>query len=386
MSPTAEFADAVQAVKPLDVAAYLRLHGWAEQRIVRDAYSLWTRSIAERGEFEAMLPLDRGFSDFGRRVRELVETLEIVEQRSLPHIIEDLTTPNADIIRARLAPDANFDGTLPLDDGATVFQQVRELVLAAACAAVARKPVFAKRKPDQAMRYLREQARIGQTGRGSYVITVLSPVSPALRDKGQLSLLPGLEEEPFPRKVVRLLAEALAATVDGARLAASSGELDPFASAVSRGVSANLCEAILGLNHGSGDRGVEFSFSWAPTRGAPPNVRNVYRLTPDAMPYLEEASRAFRRAPELEGVDVIGFVHKLQRNDEDERRRSEVTIVGTADGEPRSVVATLEDDLETLAIRAYEELLKIACVGELVRDGRSYRLRNPREVRIVDDP
>src|SRR5438445_10304022 len=167
------------------------------------------------------------------------------------------------------------------------FQHMRDLMLAAACAAVAPKQVFAKRKPDQAMKYLRE-ARIGQTQRGSYVITVLSPVPPVLLAGNQAVLLPEVEDEPFSRKTVRTLADAWAATTEGVQSAASSGKLDLLTKGVARGVSANLCEAILGLHEGSGARGVEFSFSWAPSRGAPQNIKSAQWLQTDSMPFLEE--------------------------------------------------------------------------------------------------
>jgi len=261
------------------------------------------------------------------------------------------------------------------------FQHMRDLMLAAACAAVAPKQVFAKRKPDQAMKYLRE-ARIGQTQRGSYVSTVLSPVPPVLLAGNQAVLLPEVEDEPFSRKTVRTLADALAATTEGVQSAASSGKLDLLTKGVARGVSANLCEAILGLHEGSGARGVEFSFSWAPSRGAPQNIKSAQWLQTDSMPFLEETSRYFRQTSELEGAEVFGSVHRLEHLN---GNAGDVTIIGTVDGERRTVVTELHGENHNLAIRAYKEVLPVRCVGELVKEGKSYRLKNPRDFRLVDE-
>ena len=381
MTSALQIADIVKSFRPLEAASYLRLHGWKQRDSVPEKYALWTKQEENREGFEVMLPLATGFSDFPRRVRDLIETLQAEEHRGLLEILEDLTTPHADIVRARLAPEGDMGGTLPLEDGAAAFQHMRDLMLSAACAAVAPKQVYAKRKPDQAMKYLRE-ARIGQTQRGSYVITVLSPVPPVLLAGNQTVMLPETEEEPFGRKTVRILAEALAATVSGVADAASTGKLDAFSAGVCMGVSANLCEAILGLNEGSGSRGLGFSFSWAPSRGAPEGVKNVQQLQADSMPYLEEASRHFRQTSELEEVEVFGVVHRLEHLNGD---AGKVTIVGTADSERRTVVMELAGELHKLAIRAYEKLLPVACVGELAKEGKSYTLRNPRHFRVVDE-
>jgi hypothetical protein len=381
MISTIEVSEIVRTFKPLDVASYLRLHGWTQQEIVPEKYAIWTKGNGDRDGFEVLLPLAAHFRDFASRVADLINTLQAVEKRALPEILEDLTTPHADIVRARLAPDGDMNGSLPLEDGASVFQQMRDLVLAAACAAISPRHVYAKRKPDQAMNYLRE-ARFGQTKRGSYVITVLSPVPPILAN-GQQRLAPEFEDEPFSRKTIRLLADALAATEDGVQEVAASGRLDVFAAAVERGVSANLCEAIIKLNKGAGDRGVEFSFAWAPSRGEPQGVRNLHRLMPDSMPYLEEVSRYFRQTSELDEVEVFGVVHKLELTDLPDVEK--VTIVGTADGERRSVLTELGGDLRKLVIRAHEDRIPVALVGELTKEGKSYRLRNPRDFRLVEE-
>ena len=300
----------------------------------------------------------------------------------LPDIIEDMTTPNADIVRVRIASDGGSDGSLPLEEGTGAFLEIRELMLSAACSAIEPRGVYSKRKPDRAMKYLRE-ARIGQTRRGSYVITVLSPVPPILRSENQQLLLQDMDDEPFSRKTVRTLAEALSATAAGVASAVSSGKMDGFSSGIAKGVSANLCDALVGLNKGGGSRGLDFGFSWAPSRGAPPDVKGECRLPTDAMPYLEEASRHFRQTSEVEGAEVFGIVHKLEHVSETDGGK--VTIVATVDGTRRTIVTELQGDMHKLAIRAYEDYLPVACVGELVKEGKSHWLRNPRDFRVVDE-
>jgi hypothetical protein len=50
-------------------------------------------------------------------------------------------------------------------------------MLAAACSALEPRPLFAPRKPELAMSYI-NRARFGLARRGSYIMTIISPVLP----------------------------------------------------------------------------------------------------------------------------------------------------------------------------------------------------------------
>ena len=63
--------------------------------------------------------------------------------------------------------------------------------------------------------------------------------------------------------------------------------------------------------------------------------------------------------------------------------RGRVTIYGSVEGVPRTVVTELSEAEHSLAVRAYEGRLPITCSGELVREGRSWTLKNPRGVRLL---
>ena len=57
------------------------------------------------------------------------------------------------------------------------MERARDLVLAAACAAITKRAYFATRKPTKATDYL-SRVRMGQTERGSYVLTIRSDGMP----------------------------------------------------------------------------------------------------------------------------------------------------------------------------------------------------------------
>ena len=110
---------------------------------------------------------------------ELVGILATKENRSQLEVLSDLQTAGSDVIRVRFRHASSNDGSISLDQGEALVENAREMMLAGACAAVQPKPYYLRRRPEEANRFLRG-LRMGQTERGSYVLTVYSPVSPGL--------------------------------------------------------------------------------------------------------------------------------------------------------------------------------------------------------------
>ena len=195
--------DALRALTPLELTAYLRSKGWKQQMDLHGKAFLWLFE-GEHGESEVTVPLRREFADYALRVQEVIQTVSKVEQRSELEVLRDLLTATADLVRVR-APDMDSDtGSLPLELGVQFVQRSRDMVLAAACAALNKRAYFAKRKAQQAMDYL-SHVRMGQTEHGSFVLTFLSPVAPELRPAQEP--MPFITEvsEPYERQVTRTL-------------------------------------------------------------------------------------------------------------------------------------------------------------------------------------
>lgn len=375
MKATIRDLETLRTIRPLEVVSYLRAHRWHQaEKLERGAF--WIKE--ESGtSFEILLPLDATLRDFPNRIAEVLSTLEQAEKRSQLEIVEDLVTTSADVVRPRL-PGANHVGEISLEQGRIVYDEARNLMLAAACAAVEKRSLYAKRKPEQAMRFL-DHAKFGMPQRGSYILTIISPVSPKIA-VGKSLFGEEMADEPFERRTMRTLAEAVHALEVASREVAATGELEPMKLAVQRGVSANLCEAIIGLHEGSGEKGVEFAFSWAPLRGVPEGVPRFASVTPDFISIIRETARLFRETETAGGIEVLGVVNRLEHQGGDHGR---VTIFGSADGVPRNVSTELSNTDHLLAVRSYQERIPLSCTGELMREGRSWVLRNPREIELL---
>ena len=375
-------AAALCALKPLEVVSYLRSNGWRKDGEQQGNRSRWLRADRDGEEFEITVPLNHQFRDFAARMGDVLQVLAACEGRSQLQILRDLQVMGADVIRLRLVDAELAHATVPLDEGAIFIERARDLMLAVACAAVNPRAYYPSRKPAQAIDYIRK-ARLGQTEPGSFVVTILSPVPPSLADpNGQLIAL----EEPYERQVTQTLAVALNAVRQAAEDAATSGQVDSFVQAVSRGVSANLCDALAGMGSFSeGNRVVEVQFSWSRNRplvrGA--EVPNRILFDSDAFPLIRQAAVYLKESTPREEFEIRGLVVKLDRPEA--TALGKVTIHGLIDDQPRKVVVELRDPDYHKAVTAHDQGRLVRCSGVLVREGRAFWLYDPYGFAVEED-
>lgn len=209
-------AEAVRAIQPIDAVLYLRARGWTERHTDAGRSSTWTQTVSGE-EFEVLLPLTATPRDYALRMGDLLGVLAVVERRSQWDVYGDLLKITSDVIRIRIADPELQDGTLPIEENAQIAQKARDLMLAAACATTEKRAVWHKRKPGQAMEHVRRM-RIGQSERGSYVVTVLSRVTPQLQAAAGGQVFE--PETPYDRRVTQTLAHSLLALAGAAEQAA----------------------------------------------------------------------------------------------------------------------------------------------------------------------
>lgn len=371
--------DAVRALRPLEVAAYLRSRGWVKAELHTGRSAVWTLTVAGE-EYEALLPLDQAMRDFALRMGDLLRVLAKAEGRSQAEIFNDLLTATSDVLRIRIEDPELRDGTIPVEAHARMAQRARDLVLAAACAVVEHRAVWHTRKPAQAMEHLR-RVRIGQTERGSYVVTVISRVAPSL-DTHQGALID--LEPPYERQVMLQLADALADLRRTAEHAALSGEIASFGEAVRHGVSANLCEAVVGLwGEEAAQRRLAFGFAWAPARAADMTVPTEVSFAEDRIPVIRELGRLLREQAPISDFELEGAVVKLERPEGATTGRA--TVMSLVEGRQRRIVMELGDSDYWTAVQAHAQQMPIRGVGTLARDGKSYSLQDPREIVLGEE-
>jgi hypothetical protein len=367
---------ALSSLRPLELMAYLRAKGWKQESEIGDRGAVW----ALDHDLDVVLPARRELGDYALRVSEVLRTLARAEGRSELEILRDLQATTSDLLRIRVLHQQSEAGTLPLADAVKFVEQARDLMLASACAAIEKRPVYAKRKPQSAMDYL-NHVHMGQTERGSFVLTVLSPVTPELKPV-QGSLLPDSEpEDPYERRVTRTLMSSMYALDIAARDATLQSDMKPFEDAVKRGVSANLCDAVVGLSSISTGGDLDFQITWSRSRPVSGDMPGRVRFGEDAVHVIEEAARVFREVAPVEDCEVTGFVLASDRGVDDVE--GDIRLDAFVEGYLRRVTIALGPKDYSVALRAHDQRRVVACVGDLIRQGRGYRLQSARHFRIV---
>ncbi|MGK7871891.1 MAG: hypothetical protein AB4426_00780 [Xenococcaceae cyanobacterium] len=272
-------------IKPQNVEIYLQANGWHQRNLVRDV-SIWTRDTFFEDRLKIQLLLDPEYDDFPLRMHEVLDTLEIAENRSQLAILRDISTSWADVIRLRVNHPGVVDSSIPIEDGIHLLQCVRDMFLWAACSTINPQPYFYRKAPE-AIDYIR-QLCLGQTEQDSaYIFSVISPlvsVQNAAENRESLITSP----EPFERQVIKRLVRGLETLRIAAEKVASTGNLEPFLGKEQQEVSANLCEAIVGINDSSGNSGIEIHISWSPLLSTPVDWPRKILLPPDAIPLIKE--------------------------------------------------------------------------------------------------
>jgi hypothetical protein len=255
---------ALRKIDPNQVAVYLEKKGWRQESCIEQKASIWTIADTSEDEAEVLLPLNTSFRDYPFRVSEILQTLEAIEQRPQTDIYNNLIESLSDIIRIRLTHDDFGDGTVPLNNGYNLVRHAREMMLSAACSTVEARKHYEKKKPPRANDYLR-QARFGQTQKGSFILTIISPIE----SKNGFNS----SETPFERRVVEKLFNSLKFVRAAAEnIDPSKTDLQLPNDYLESGISSNLCEALIGIYKSGREQEVDLNLSLSSSISAPKDI------------------------------------------------------------------------------------------------------------------
>jgi hypothetical protein len=363
-------AAALQAISPSVLSAYARAAGWSRLESYRDHSDVYTAAELP----EIILPRTTRLGDYSSVVLRLIKIFARVAERDELSLYRDLVISDRDIIRVRVAESA--DGSLTINNGVDLVDGARDMLLAAACSLREPRPLYRAGANIEATGFV-NQVRLGQTEQGSFVVTLLTPVVPP--PVPALFSDPEDRDAPIGRRITRRLTEALGVTRKATEKAAS-GDISAFDDAVTGGVSANLCEALVKLigPFPTLDVGV----TWARTRPMT-SVVDTFRFGETDVPILNEAARGFRSQEPQLNRRVFGIVRRLRRDATEDD--GTIALKTSIDGKSQSVVAVLSRSDYQRAVRAHGEQVAVVLEGDLERDGQRWRLLNPRLVDAITD-
>ena len=362
--------EALLAVSPAALSAYARTAGWTKV----DTYGEHSDVFMGEGLPEIILPRTAHLGDYARVVSMIIEIFAEVADVDELALYRDLAIADRDVVRVR-AVGGDESGSLVVSDGIDLLSGARDMILAAACSLQGAQPIYRAGANREAMAYL-NRVRLGQTEQGSFAITLLSPViSPPIQQ--QMFSASEYRDDPIERQVTKRLADALAATREATEKTVV-GDAGAFSKAVARGVSANLCEALVKLIEPFPI--LDINLVWARTHPMS-TARNVVRFASHDAPILREAARSFRDREPRPDICLFGIVQRLQRGEMD--TKGTIAMRASIDGQNQVVVAVLKQSDYERAIQAHETKSPLVMEGDLERTGQRWRLLNPRIVDII---
>jgi hypothetical protein len=366
-------------IHPSDITEYLFSRGWKMLEVNPEKFSIWEYLNEEDGNniFNILLPLNQKFKDYEIRVGEILKILEKVEKRQQIEILKDLQTIFADIVRVRKDTPETSQGTVPIEMGVQLVQQAKEMVLAAACSTVEPRPFFPSQKPKTALSYM-DSVFMGQTEFGSYILPIISKLPLPYRGQQYLS-------EPFERQVTQNLACALNLMSTTAQeyieKTSPDNSIEIFKSTVEKGVSANLCEAVVEMSlFNDNYQDVEIGFTWSPKYQVDQDVPRKIVLKAETMPIFEKVADYLREFEPKENFAVYGPVLRLERSEES--AIGKITVQAFVLGSVRNIKIELAEPEYHVAIQAHDQQKNVYCTGTLQKEGRFYWLLDVHQLKI----
>lgn len=365
---------ALKQISPVLLNKYLEIQGWKREETWRERIVVWSKENGGSVK-QALVGLLEESEAYATRIAETLQTLEESEDRSQLEIYSDVLGAGADIVSLRSAND-NRQRDWSLAAGADIMNRARDLMMASArIAERPGSPVYAGRMTAKVQNYVRE-LRTLPVGESWDTLTIHSPVSPDFGVQGGFTRD---SDPPFSRRVIETLGASLNEASKAVHTVLGNNDLTTFENAATRGVSANLCEAVADLVHQN--RGLQVGIAWAPIR-AGVSHGGTFQFSESAAEALYGGAEFLRKEHPVPDVFVQGEIVQLERQAQEDFDGVSVVVGEVDDRWMRLDVQFDKEDREEV-VRAFSEKLLISITGDVFKRGRQYELRNPANLRIL---
>ena len=366
---------ALRRVSPAMMRAYLEARGWEHEGTWRNRIMVWATTGGE-GVIEVLIPLREQSGVYATRISEAVASLAEIEDRSQIEVYYDLLGAGADVIRLRPLNGAGQPGWT-LGESVDFLTRARDLITAAARAAERPgQPVYRGRASGEVTEYVRGVRPLPGYEAGPE-LTLHSQVPAGY---GVQLDMGDLVRAPFPRRATIALNDGLqeAGMTADAVLAGRKIE-DALDENPSQAASANLYDAVAALARRG--HGIGVSVAWADVRPADAPSGEFAFSESAAEVFVEGAQLLRQNSPYLD-AHVTGEIVRLDRESKAEFDGHSVMLY-ELDGRPIPLQVQFSFEDQEEVVRAFRNSIEISVNGDIHREGRRYRLRNPREFLVV---
>lgn len=362
------------------VIRYLTDRGWQREtsrdgRLVR--FSL--------NDTETAAPIDLIFSkesDPKRESNEVAAAIETLTQLyDVPRfqLMQKLASIAYDIIFTRIPDEYVRHESIELGTAHEYISSMKSFLAASATTEISGEQFFS-RTLKEALAYS-NQCRFGHTFQGSFGFVIESPVG--MNDSPTMPIVE--DDVPFGRKVMRRISRGLTSFSDAV-------EQDDPAPLVAQdsGMSANMCDQIMGLIEDTGISKLEISISFSPEwTSAEGHSHRLYTIERRYVDLLKDASARLRREETPKKCTVIGRIVRLETdgNPSDllgDPSVREITVSwDSADYGPIRMQIPLDPASYLEAVEAHRSGQLFSVTGLLKRKGRGWLLDDASNPRLI---
>lgn len=357
--------DLTRLVTPRAIKNYAQALGWQPIVGVTGPIAVFRHPTNELRQL--IVGLDETFDDYSETVTEAVRKLAEFESRSVLEVLNHLLLPPSDVLRFREAGPDTETGTLNLDQALGVLSGTRKMLLSVAHSVLHPQRFHPRLSRSEADQFV-QSCRMGQTERGSFILTVVCPLDFVVGTS--------TDEDPFARQVTHGLMKSLF----DLEKAVDSNSVDQLEDPQKHPLlSANLLESLLMLRPDSERASLHVAASWSKARPMHdgPITTPPIQLRSECFDAVEYLVPRLRSVPEPKQLLLVGTVEQL---------RGREGSSGLMEGE---VVMLVQEGGET--VRARTELppgdYQVAGVAHLKNEPVSFRgvlVRGPRTSRLTD--
>lgn len=374
-----DFLGLSEKVNPFAFIKYLKDTGWKVFPTKRE--DVGVLQLEERGRlYQVAIPKAKIFQDYQEAMYRAITTVAEAEAKPIEQLMLYLLNPNADILKIRLDRKEIEAGSILFDDAIRLYENTKKLLAATALDILHPKKYHQGRIDDVISSFL-TSCRYGQTEIGSYVVSVVCPLSEldANNEFRQLSIFS--EEEENETSLTRKVTSRLMSNITKIKKSIDDGEISCLSSYSTDIISANFYEALIGLNLSAEDTLVEFSTEWASGIKPPYGIPGRIVLTHDYCSPIQTVINRLKEHPE-NSKKIFGKIRRLESSpDLQTRTTGKVTITYLDDAEKcKSVVVELDKSDYDKAIEAHGKGAYVKILGEFHQNNKKLMKCNSFEI------
>jgi hypothetical protein len=328
---------------PTNCEAYLKSKGWRLTAKMGNKANFFQKEKENGKAMEVFVPLKVELGDYKNRISDLLTTLQKFEERPLEYIANDIVMSNYDILRIT-AFKGDTTASLPLEVASVLLDRSLTLITSAAQSLNTPQAYFSR--PTKEVSDFISKLRLGHTERGSFIISIQTPIAPNISIQG----MENAEEDLFER----LATTRLCSLIPIATSLANATDSKIIEDSIALGISANFIEALADITNICGESGAFLDMAWASVR--PCRTKSNFHVHKEMAVTLHEIGKVLKvRLPE-DNVEVKGYVTTLHRPE-----NSDIGNIKIITDDSAKIIHV--DGLDT---RSYEKAAKAHMDGNIV--------------------